>query len=200
MSCRLPPTTERAPLGLLVAMDRADRRRRAGRRLLKIFAVRIVAEIERSRDEPARRAGGASAHGETVCQLTLSGDHLHVELAFIARRELAGGRHANDVGVLRGRWIPESRYPLESSPCAHVLGQRFRVYPARLRELFPDDRDAQALGLEGYAGFPLTDRQGLPLGTLGVASRKPLVHLERIESMRRSSPCVLRPVRAVAGP
>ena len=48
---------------------------------------------------------------------------------------------------------------------------------------FPDDRDAEALGLESYAGFPLTDRHGQPLGTVGVASRKPLNHLERIESM-----------------
>ena len=178
------------PMGLLVAMDRqpiADAT--LAEALLKIFAGRIVAEIERSRSDEALRAAAlavSSAHGETVFAelVRYLATILHIELAFIARHEPG---EALDMRMMSmycdGKWMPDSRYPLESSPCAHVLGRQFRAYPARLRESFPDDRDAEALGLESYAGFPLTDRHGRPLGTVGVASRKPLSHLERIESM-----------------
>jgi PAS domain S-box-containing protein len=178
------------PLGLLVAMDRrpiADET--LAEALLKIFAGRIVAEIERSRADGALRAAAlavSSAHGETVfAELTrYLATILHVELAFIARHEPDAAPDMRMMSVyLDGAWLPEGRYPLESSPCAHVLGQRFRAYPARLQELFPNDCDAQTLALESYAGYPLTDRQGRALGTVGVSSRRPLAQVERIESM-----------------
>ncbi|MCU0919862.1 MAG: PAS domain S-box protein, partial [Burkholderiaceae bacterium] len=178
------------PLGLLVAMDRqpiADAR--LAEALLKIFAGRIAAELELSRADEALRTAAlavSSARGETVfAELArYLATILHVELAFAARHEPESDPDMHMMAVYcDGAWLPPSRYRLAASPCVHVLGRRFHAFPSRLRELFPDDVDAQVLGLEAYAGFPLTDHQGRPLGTLGVASRKPLAQLERIESM-----------------
>jgi len=179
-----------APLGLVVAMGRgpfADATLAEG--LLKIFASRVAAEIERSRtDEDLRAAALAvsAAHGEGVLAelARYLATILHVELAFIATHEPEAELDMHMLAMhLDGHRVPESRYPLQSSPCALVLGQKFRAFASGLRELFPDDQDIQAMGLEAYAGFPMLDRQGRPLGTLGVASRKPLVQLERIEPM-----------------
>jgi len=178
------------PLGLLVAMDRrpiADES--LAEALLKIFAGRIVAEIERGRADAALRSAAlavSSAHGETVfAELArYLATILHVEVAFIARHEPGADPDMRTMAVYcDGAWLPESRYPLQSSPCVHVLGQQFRAYPSRLGELFPDDEDARTLALESYAGFPLNDRQGRALGTLGVLSRRPLLQLDRIQSM-----------------
>jgi GAF domain-containing protein len=111
-----------APLGLLVAMDRQPIADAAlAEALLKIFAGRIVAEIERSRADEALRAAAlavSSAHGETLfAELTrYLATILHVELAFIARREPGQAADMRMMSVYcDGRWIPESR-PLVSRP------------------------------------------------------------------------------------
>ena len=127
--------------------------------LLKIVAGRIVAEIERSRADEALRAAalavssarGASVFDELVRYLATI---LHVEMAFIARHEpgrRAGAAHAGD--VVRRRMLQDIRYPLAGTPCETVLGQQFRAYPSRLRELFPDDATPRRRA-ESYAGLP----------------------------------------------
>ena len=47
------------------------------------------------------------------------------------------------------------------------------------------NEDVRLFGAESYAGLPLNDAQGQPLGTIGIVSRQPLVNVERIESMLR---------------
>jgi PAS domain S-box-containing protein len=178
------------PLGLLVAMDRgplADARLTEA--LLKIFAGRIAAEIERGRADEALRAAalavssarGGSVFVELVRYLAAI---LQVEVAFIARYEPGDPQALRmQAMVYDGEVLENIRYELKGTPCATVLGQSFRAYPARLRELFPDDHDARLQGTESYAGYPMRDLDGHPLGNISVASRRPLVHLDRIESM-----------------
>jgi len=179
-----------APLGLLVAMDRqpvADAS--LAEALLKIFAGRIVAAIERGHADDALRAAAlavSSARGDSVFAelVRYLAAILRVETAFISRYE------PDDPDAMRvlalqqdGQLLRDIRYELEGTPCATVLGQEFRAYPSRLREQFPDDLDVQAQGTESYAGYPMTGLDGKPLGNISIASRQPLVHLERIESM-----------------
>jgi PAS domain S-box-containing protein len=52
-----------------------------------------------------------------------------------------------------------------------VIGREFRYFPSRLPELFPKDADFRRLGLQSYAGFPLNDSRGQPLGLISVVSR-----------------------------
>ena len=179
-----------APLGLLVAMDRKPIADAAlAEALLKIFAGRIVAEIERSRSDDALRAAalavsgayGESAFAELVRYLAIL---LHVEVAFIAHHDPDADPDMRVMAmVCDGQSMQHGHYALETSPCARVLGQGFLAVATGLRARFPDDHNARVTGMDSYAGYPLFDRQGRALGTLGVASRRPLVNLERIESM-----------------
>ncbi len=74
-------------------------------------------------------------------------------------------------------------YALAGTPCAQVARQAFRYFPRGVAKQFPDDPFLAQLGLEGYAGFPLNDASGEPIGVIAVMSRKPLQHVELCESI-----------------
>ena len=74
-------------------------------------------------------------------------------------------------------------YALTGTPCETVVGHEFRIYPSALRERFSGDPEFRELGFESYAGFPLTDGSGAPIGLISVLSRKPMVNSEFIESI-----------------
>src|SRR5262249_21110709 len=74
-------------------------------------------------------------------------------------------------------------YPLTGTPCETVVGQRFRIFPSGLRERFAGDLDLQRMGLESYAGFPLADSAGAPLGLISVMSRRAMTNAEFVESI-----------------
>jgi PAS domain S-box-containing protein len=76
-------------------------------------------------------------------------------------------------------------YPLAGTPCETVVGSGFRLYPSRLGELFPLDADFQKLGLDCYAGQPLTDGRGRPLGLISVVSRRPFRDAALVEATLR---------------
>jgi PAS domain S-box-containing protein len=86
---------------------------------------------------------------------------------------------------LDGKVLENFSYGLAGTPCATVFGQQFRFYPSRLGELFPLDADFRALGFQGYAGHPLTDSAGRPVGLLAVVSRRPLENPAFVESVLR---------------
>ncbi|MCO6411570.1 MAG: PAS domain S-box protein, partial [Thiogranum sp.] len=73
-------------------------------------------------------------------------------------------------------------YNLQDTPCANVIGQRFRCYPERVMDLFADPHIRQ-LQTEGYAGIPLFDCHGKVLGLMAIADRKPLCDLPLIENL-----------------
>jgi PAS domain S-box-containing protein len=179
-----------APLGLLVAMDRKPIADAAlAEALLKIFAGRIVAEIERSRSDEALHAAAlavSGGYGESVFAelVRYLATLLHVDVAFIARHDPDAVPDMRMMAmVCDGQSAAQGHYLLAASPCARVIGQGFVAIPAGLRAQYPDDHNVQVMAMDGYAGYPLFDRRGHALGTLGVASRRPLANLERIESM-----------------
>ncbi|MBX3636659.1 MAG: PAS domain S-box protein [Rubrivivax sp.] len=179
-----------APLGLLVAMDRAPIADAAlAEALLKIFAGRMAAEIEGSRADEALRAAAlavSSARGASVFDelVRFLATQLRVEVAFIARHEEAEpGTMRTLAMVYDGQIVHDLRYPIAGTPCETVFGHQFRAYPSGLGELFPDDPDVELQGTVSYAGYPLTALDGQPLGNISVASRRPLTQLDRLESL-----------------
>jgi len=84
---------------------------------------------------------------------------------------------------LDGQVRENFEYPLTGTPCETVIGQRFRIYPTRLGETFPADADFVKYGFESYAGFPLRDGDGRPLGLIAAVSRKPMANGEFVESV-----------------
>ncbi len=178
------------PLGMLVAMSRMPITDGAlAEAMLRIFAARITAEIERQRaDELLHRAALAvsGSTGEAVFA-ELAGylaTILRVEIGFISVVD------EDDPGMLStitmqvdGRSIEGARYALKGSPCEKVFDRGFCCYPSGIQQLFPAERDLSALGAQSYAGYPVFDRGGRTLGVVAVMSRRPLDHVERVESM-----------------
>ncbi len=76
-------------------------------------------------------------------------------------------------------------YPMAGTPCETVVGHEFRLYPSKLRQLFPLDADFQKMGLESYAGHPLADAAGRPLGLIAVVARKPFQDPALVEATLR---------------
>jgi len=76
-------------------------------------------------------------------------------------------------------------YEVRGTPCEKVVGHGFRHYPARLTDLFPGDSDFRDLGFDSYAGYPLADAAGRPVGLIAVVSRHPLEQPTFVESVMR---------------
>jgi PAS domain S-box-containing protein len=148
-----------------------------------------VAEIERRRADEALRSTalavtgrrGASVFAELAQLLATT---LGVEVTFIARHRADDPQALTMLAMVHdGSVMQDRRYVIAGTPCETVFGQRFRAYPTRLGELFPEDADARVQGVVSYAGHPLNALDGTPLGVLAVASRHPLGQLRRVESM-----------------
>ena len=177
-------------LGLLAVMDRAPLADVAlAEAVLKIIGSRIAAELERSTTEGVLRTAALAVSGAlgsaVFAELARSlAEILRVDIAFIARPD---GAAPGTMKVLAmqfdGASVDGGSYALAGTPCEGVLRDGFRVVPQRAAELFPGDGTLRAHAIEGYAGYPLTDRAGANLGLVSIASRAPLRRLDRIESM-----------------
>ena len=111
---------------------------------------------------------------------------LRVDCAFIATHDPTGGGQMRMRAFhMNGETRENFNYALAGTPCEIVMGHGFRYYPARLPELFPIDTDFRDLGFEAYAGHPLTDADGRPLGLIAVVSRSALDQPAFVESVLR---------------
>ncbi|MEA3412201.1 MAG: PAS domain S-box protein [Pseudomonadota bacterium] len=74
-------------------------------------------------------------------------------------------------------------YSLEGSPCQNVVGQRFRFYPDRIQQRFPEDDLLKEIGVESYAAIPLFDSTGGVLGLMAILDAHPLEDEAQTESI-----------------
>jgi PAS domain S-box-containing protein len=144
---------------------------------------------ERKRIEDALRGSAlavSSAQGSTVFQelVRYLATTLKLDCALIAVPNDDDPRSMRVLAFFLDGEIRENfEYPIAGTPCQTVMGQAFRIYPSGLRAAFPRDPDFARLGFESYAGFPLTDSSGKPLGLVSVVSRKPMAEGEFVESV-----------------
>ena len=179
-----------ASLGLLVALHRTPLPdAMLVESMLKIFAVRIAAEIERGRTEEAlRRAALAvsGAEGEGVFRdlVQALATILEVGIAFIALPKAGSVCKLEMLAFyMDGRIVGDFEYPMAGTPCEKVFRDGYNVYPDSLMTRFPLDEGFRAWGAESYAGLPLVGTDGEPLGIISVISRKSLPNVELVESM-----------------
>jgi PAS domain S-box-containing protein len=111
---------------------------------------------------------------------------LDVDAAFIAVHDQKDPQRLMMLAFFLDGQVRENfSYDQHGTPCETVVGKAFRLYPSGLGELFPLDEDFRKLRVESYAGHPLVDANGRPLGLIAAVSRRPLDHPAFVESVLR---------------
>ncbi|HEY5996499.1 MAG TPA: PAS domain S-box protein, partial [Candidatus Deferrimicrobiaceae bacterium] len=152
-----------APFRLLGTMQDLTERRSA-EELLPRIAQRIS---ERTGEEYLRSVA------EFVAQ------ELGTDYAIIAER-LADERTMRTVTVFsHGKFVDNFEYDIANTPCENVVGKRSCFYPEKMHKRFPRDALLADLGVESYAGVPLSDTAGTPLGALFTLGCTPMQETSR---------------------
>ncbi|MDH5543840.1 MAG: PAS domain S-box protein, partial [Nitrospinota bacterium] len=74
----------------------------------------------------------------------------------------------------RGEMLDQIVYPLAGTPCEKVLGVSTCCFNYGVAREFPKDALLSEMGIEGYVGTPLFDKEGGALGIIVLLSRKPI--------------------------
>jgi PAS domain S-box-containing protein len=74
----------------------------------------------------------------------------------------------------RGTITANLRYKLKGTPCENVVGRQFCFYPQGIQQMFPEDALLAEMAADSYAGLPLWDSAGQPIGLIAVLDGKPL--------------------------
>lgn len=157
--------------------------------VLKGFAIRAGREFEQTRAQSMVDALTSGYHlplgGDFFQQLTkIIADILDVDFAVMGKFD---GYQKNKIEALaiyhRGEFLDSLTYSLDGSPCATVVGKQFETYATGVQDIFPDFTLLKTLGVDGYAGTPLFNSAGQPIGLLAVLNEIPLVHIKKIKTI-----------------
>lgn len=74
----------------------------------------------------------------------------------------------------KGTFVDSIDYGLANTPCENVVNRDFSFYPRDVARIFPLDDYLTEMRIESYAGVPLYDSNGKPLGILTIFSRQPM--------------------------
>ncbi len=112
--------------------------------------------------------------GENVLRelTTLLCRSLDVDFALIGRRR--GERIETLAACERGVVVDNISYDLEGTPCASVWGGALRMIERGLAREYPRNAMIASAGFDSYAGMPLFDSTGAPLGLIAVLRTRPL--------------------------
>jgi len=146
-----------------------------------------ITQRKRSDDILRKIALGVSAAGgEDVFPALLEylAHTLGVDYAFIGLLTEDGDSVETLSLLADGEIRPAIRYEIGGTPCELVIGRDFRFFEEDVANQFPDTM-LRELSVQGYAGYPLADSTGKPLGVLSVMHRERLVDRELFHSMLR---------------
>jgi PAS domain S-box-containing protein len=143
---------------------------------------------ERKRIEQALRnvaLGVSAAAGDDVFPAIAKylAATLQVDFAFIGKLEGTPPRVHTLAVHHCGETADNIAYDLTGTPCKEVVGCGFQYIAEHLQARYPGDNMLSDLGFQSYAGYPLFDSRGRPLGLIAVLDRKPLVSREVAEAM-----------------
>src|SRR5436190_987673 len=125
----------------------------------------------------------SSARGERIfAELTrYLATILHCELALMGR---IVGDKIRTLGVHGERGYRDNfEYALRPTPCSEVVGKSFMIIPEGVTARYPQDKLLADFGAVGYAGYPLNDPAGQPVGVVAILSKKPLINHAVIEAV-----------------
>ena len=109
----------------------------------------------------------------TSLVLALTGS-LEVDYALVAEVVDDGKRAHVIAGASGGQVMEPVEYELAGTPCADVLHSDICWHVQGVQREFPRDRMLVEMGADGYAGVPLRDSTGNPIGLLAVLHKSRL--------------------------
>lgn len=105
---------------------------------------------------------------------------LNVRYALVA--ELINDDAARSLAFWSGNALGRNiTYSLAGTPCEGITERGFCLHPDSLQEKFPEDFQLVEMGAVSYAGTPLRDIHGKPIGILAVIDDKPMVRSDIFE-------------------
>jgi PAS domain S-box-containing protein len=111
---------------------------------------------------------------------------LDVQIAFVATLLGPDQSRARTLGLaIDGERGGPWEFALLDTPCGFALAGRDAVYLEDVRQRFPRFQQLTDERVMGYAGIPLLDTDGRPLGVLAVMSRAPLRDWEQTRAILR---------------
>lgn len=139
--------------------------------------VRDITERKRTEDVLyfiAQRSWTDSAENFFNALAQHLGEALGVDYVVIDRLDKTPDVAETVALYAKGAIVPNMHYDLKGTPCENVMGRKFCFYPQGIQQLFPDDTRLVKMGAESYAGIPLWDSVGQPIGLIAVMDGKPL--------------------------
>ena len=146
------------------------------------------------RDVSARRRSEAALRDIAAGVSGQSGDAffknmvLSLSKLFAARHSFIGLLDEDNPNIINtlavstdGIILENLSYPLEQTPCEHVVGQKTCTYPRNVQKLYPQDKLLQELGAESYIGTPLYNNINEPIGLVVIMDNKPMAELDQVK-------------------
>ncbi len=147
--------------------------------ILRAFATRLAAELDRERADEILRAiteGTAGITGDDFYRPLAQhlAQALNVRYCFLAECTDESKLNVRMLAFWSGDGFGENlEYNIKGHPCEGVIPGQTCVYPKDLQELFPTDQGLVALGAHSYVGLPAKNSEGEVLGHLVILHTKP---------------------------
>ncbi len=165
--------------------------------ILRIFAMRASAELERLRYERALRKndltlrkideGTAAATGAVFFPSLVRSlaEALQTKYVFVSKFVEGTRTRVRTLAFWTGDgFLDNFEYDLPHTPCERVLAGEVCLFPEKVQDLFPDHReDLAKLGVESYLAIPVSDHSGAVMGHLAVMDTKPMRDDPRVLSV-----------------
>ena len=101
---------------------------------------------------------------------------LDVRLAFVAELHPTIPKRARLLAMWdESGFAKPFEYDVMGTPCEDVFAEDLAYYPHGVQERFPRDHWLQESGIDSYLAVPLNDREGNPIGHLGVMHPAPML-------------------------
>ena len=155
-----------------------------GREAIAVWVLDVT-ERERTRRvlNQITEAVGSKVGHEFFSSLVLNLSRtLHVDYAFVA--EVAeDGRNLRMIAVaIDGVLAEPITYGMADTPCETVVDSSLCWFPSSVQQLYPKDALLVDMAVQSYAGIPLHDSAGRPIGLLTIMNRGELPRLRAEEA------------------
>jgi PAS domain S-box-containing protein len=106
------------------------------------------------------------------------------DMTIVGRRAEAESAMVESVAFYKDGTIqPSITYPLEGTPCERVFGKQICFFHEQVASLFPGDTVLVEERIEGYAGIPLFNSKGEPIGLMNALWRHPIPNTDFVTSV-----------------